>query len=125
MNETNKPEEIQEYEQTFERYLDICNRAIERNKDRFPYMDIWKARWNNMGPRKIMQCAVFDDRPKVIYTLELTDDMKIKIIEETQVPPEGVWPLKYTYLKEVTENPQKYIEHPAELVWGWLTGVFG
>ena len=24
-----------------------------------------------------------------------------------------------------TDNPQDYIEHPANLDWGWLTGVFG
>ena len=74
---------VEEYERVFERYLDICNEAIEKNKDKFPYMEIWKARWKNLGTDNILQCAVYDDRPKIIYTLQLTEDMKIKIIEKT------------------------------------------
>jgi len=116
---------VEEYERIFERYLDICNQAIERNKDKFPYMEIWKARWKNAELGNIMQCAVYDDRPKLIYTLELTEDMKIKIIKKTHVGPDDAWPFKYSYLKHVVDNPQDYIEHPANLDWGWLTGVFG
>ena len=57
--------------------------------------------------------------------LQLTEDMKIKILEKTHVAPEDVWPFKFSYLKHVVENPQDYIEHPAKLDWGWLTEVFG
>jgi NADH:ubiquinone oxidoreductase subunit D len=38
-----------EYERVLERYLDICNQAIEKNKDTFPYNEIWKARWKDLG----------------------------------------------------------------------------
>ena len=34
---------VEEYERVFERYLDICNQAIERNKNKFPYSEIWTA----------------------------------------------------------------------------------
>ncbi len=116
---------VEEYERIFERYLDVCNKAIEKNKDKFPYMEIWKARWKNLGSNNILQCAVYDDRPKVIYTLQLTEDMKIKIIKKKDVTPEDVWPFKLSYLKHVVDNPDEYIAHPANLDWGWLTGVFG
>ena len=115
---------VEEYERVFERYLDVCNQAIMKNKNKFPYMEIWKARLGSLGPNNILQCAVYDDRPKIIYTLQLTEDMKIKIIEKAYVAPEDVWPFKYSYLKHVADNPQQYIEHPANLDWGWLTGVF-
>ena len=115
---------VEEYERIFERYLEICNQALEKNKDKFPYMEIWKARWKNSELGNIMQCAVYDDRPKLIYTLELTEDMKIKVIKKTQVGPEDAWPFKYSYLKHVVDNPEDYIEQPANLDWGWLTGVF-
>jgi hypothetical protein len=118
-------EVVEEYELVFERYLDICNQAIERNKDKFPYTEIWKARWNSLERDSKIHFTVFDDRPKVVYTLQLTEDMKIKIIEKTHIVPENAWPIKYNYLKHVVENPQEYIEHPANLDWGWLTGVFG
>lgn len=120
-----KAESVEEYERIFERYLDICNQAIEKNKDKFPYMEIWKARWKKQGSENILECAVYDDRPKVIYRLQLTEDMKIKIIEKTHVAPSDAWPFRYSYLKHVVENPQDYIDHPANLDWGWLTGTFG
>lgn len=126
-NSTKRPnhsQEPQDCEAIFEQYLDICNQAIEKNKDIFPYSEIWKARWNNQSTNKILQCAVFDDRPKVVYTLELTQDMKIKILDKTYTPPEGVWPFRYSYLKHVVDNPRDYIEHPANLDWGWLNEVF-
>jgi hypothetical protein len=117
-------ETIEEYERIFERYLDVCNRAIEKNKDKFPYMEIWKARWKKLRSDNILECAVYDDRPKIIYKLQLTEDMKIRIIEKTHAVPNDVWPFKYSYLKHVVENQQDYIDHPANLDWGWLTGVF-
>lgn len=118
-----KPDE--QYAVIFERYLDICNQAIQKNKDRFPYMEICKAKWKNLGPDNILQCAVYDDRPKLVYSLQLTEDMKIAIVDKTLVPPEDAWPLKYSYLNHVVGNPAEYIDHPANLDWGWLTGVFG
>jgi Fe-S-cluster containining protein len=116
---------VEEYERVFERYLEICNQAIEKNKDKFPYLEIWKARCKDLGPDNVLQCAIYDDRPKVIYTLQLTDDMKIKIIKKAHAAREDAWPFKYSYLKQVTDNPDDYIAHPANLDWGWLTGVFG
>ena len=114
-----------EYERVFERYLDICNQAIEKNKDRYPYNEIWTARWKNLGTHNILQCAVYDDRPKVIYSLQLTEDMKIKILKKTYASPEDIWPFKFSYLKHVVENQEDYIQNPANLDWGWLTSVFG
>ena len=116
---------VEEYERVFERYLDICNQAIERNKDKFPFMEIWRARWKNLGDGNILHCAVYDDRPKIIYTLQLTEDMKIHILKKKHVAPKDAWPFKYSYLKHVVDNPQDYIDHPANLDWGWLSTVFG
>jgi hypothetical protein len=120
-----EPESVEEYERIFERYLDVCNQAIEKNKDKFPYMEIWKARWKKLGPDNILQCAVYDDKQKIIYTLQLTEDMKIKILKKATVARDDIWPFKFSYLKHVVDNPQEYIQHPANLDWGWLTEVLG
>ncbi|MFA4995124.1 MAG: hypothetical protein WC521_07475 [Bdellovibrionales bacterium] len=116
---------VEEYERIFERYLDVCNQALKKNKDRFPYKEIWAARVKTLGSDNTLQCAVYDDRPKIIYTLRLSEDMEIKIIKKEPVEQGDVWPLKYSYMKQVVDNPHEYIEHPANLDWGWLTGVFG
>lgn len=120
--ETN--ETLEEYERIFERYLDVCNQAIEANKNKFPYMEIWKARWQDLESNHVLECAVYDDRPKIFYKLQLTENMKIKIIEKSHVAPADAWPFKYSYMKHVVENPQGFIDHPANLDLGWLTGTF-
>lgn len=112
---------VEEYERIFERYLDVCNQAIEKNKNKFPYTEIWGARWKHRGLSHILQCAVYDDRPKIVYTLQLTDDIQIKVIEKTRVTPGNAWPLQYCYLQRVVDNPGDYIEHPTKLDWGWLS----
>ena len=111
---------VDEYERLFERYIDVCNQAIERNKDTFPYKEIWRARWKTLGPDDILQIVVYDDKPKIGFTLRLTEDMKIKIIEKTHDAPDDVWPLHLTFLKHVLEEPEGYIEHPARLDWGYF-----
>ena len=118
-------ETLKEYELIFEQYLEICNQAIEKNKDKFPYREIWRARWKNVQSENILECAVYDDRPKIIYTLQITEDMKIKILKKTHIAPTDAWPFKYSYLKHVVANPQDYIDHPANLDWGWLTHLLG
>jgi hypothetical protein len=125
MENTTKEIAPEEYARIFEQYVDICNQSIEKNKDKFPYMEMWKARWKNLTPNQILQCAIYDTRPKVIYKLQLTEDMKIKIISKTEVKTDDTWPFNYEYLKQVVDNPQKYIEKPAELDWGWMNDVFG
>jgi len=117
-------EAVEEYERIFERYLEVCNKALERNKGVFPYKEIWTARVKTLGRDNTLQCAVYDDRPKIIYTLRLTEDMKIEILKKEPLEKEDVWPLKYSYLKHVVDHPEEFIEHPANLDWGWLTGVF-
>jgi len=112
-----------EYERIFERYLEVCNQAIEMNKDKFPYTEIWGARWNNLKPDDTLECAVYDFRPKIVYTLQLTKDMKIKIIKKAYHTPADAWPFDYNYLKKVVDNPEEYLKHPANLDWGWLNDV--
>jgi hypothetical protein len=122
---TPPPAAVEEKDRIFESYLNICNQAIEKNKDKFPYTEIWKTRCKSLGHNNIFYCAVYDDRPKVIYSLQLTEDMKIKLIEKKNAATDGTWPFKFSYLKHVVDNSQEYIEHPANLDWGWLTEVFG
>lgn len=117
--------DAEEYEKVFQQYLEICNRAIEQNKNKFPYTEIWGARLKALEEEIKIQAVVFDDRPKLAYMLRLTRDMKIEIAEKKVIPPEDSWPFSYQYLKRVVDNPKEYIENPARLEWGWLQTVFG
>jgi hypothetical protein len=118
-------EEAHEYEQVFQQYLEICNRAIEKNKNTFPYTEIWGSRFKALETDATLHAIVYDDRPKVAFTLRLTKDMKIQIVEKKAIEPQDEWPFTYQYLKRVVDNPQEYIDHPAKLEWGWLKTIFG
>jgi len=125
MEPAQQRKDAQEYERVFQQYLEICNRAIEQNKDKFPYTEIWGARLKTLEEEMKIHAVVFDDRPKLAYILRLTKDMKIKIVEKKVIPPEDSWPFTYQYLKRVVDNPKEYIENPARLEWGWLKTIFG
>ena len=116
---------VEEYERIFERYLDVCNQAIEKNKDKFPYTEIWGARLQALEEEMKVEAIVYDDRPKAAFMLRLTRDMKIEIVEKKALPPEEAWPFTYQYLKRVVDNPKEYIDNPAKLEWGWLKEIFG
>ena len=113
-----------EYEQVFQKYLEICNRAIEQNKNKFPYTEIWGSRLKQMEEEMKVEAITYDDRPKASYMLRLTKDMKIEIVEKKELKPEEAWPFTYQYLKRVVDSPQEYIDNPAKLEWGWLKTVF-
>ena len=113
-----------EYEQVFQKYLEICNQAIEKNKSKFPYTEIWGARFKKLQKEATLDAIIYDDRPKAAFMLRLTPDMKIEIVEKKPLP-NAEWPFTYTYLKRVVDNAQEYIENPAKLEWGWLGTVFG
>ena len=125
MSSENKIKDAAEYEQVFQQYLKICNRAIELNKAKFPYTEIWGARLKDLKEEVKIHAVVFDDRPKLAYMLRLTKDMKIEIAEKKELPPEDAWPFTYQYLKRVVDNPKEYLKNPARLEWGWLQNIFG
>ncbi len=114
-----------DYEQVFQKYLEICNQAIEHNKNKFPYTEIWGARFGKLETEATLEAIIYDDRPKAAFTLRLTKDMKIEIVKKRLLSDEEEWPFTYQYLKRVVDNPKDYIENPAKLEWGWLKTVFG
>lgn len=116
----------EEYEQVFQQYLEVCNRAIEQNKHKFPYTEIWGARFKELeAAETTLHAIVYDDRPKMSFMLRVTKDMKIEIVKRKPLPSEDEWPFTYQYLKRVVNNPQDYIKNPAKLEWGWLKTIFG
>ena len=124
MSSAEQIKDAKEYDLVFQQYLEICNRAIEQNKNKFPYTEIWGARLKELKEEMDIHAVVFDDRPKLAYKLRLTKDMKIEIAEKKELPPEDAWPFTYQYLKRVVDNPKDYIDNPAKLEWGWLKTVF-
>jgi len=113
-----------EYEQLFSAYLKVCNHALENNKDVFPYKEICGATEKLLGDTAV-KMAVYDDRPKTCYRVQM-DDNKMQASEsENPDDAKDAWRLNYSYLKQVVDNPEEYVKHPAKLDWDWLRNRLG
>lgn len=106
----------------FRQYLNICNQAIERHRDEFPYKHILAAAEAVIGDRPI-DLAVYDDLPKGAFTLHMKD----KKLTNGGHPqdPKKAWRVNLSYLRQVTEHPEDYIAHPEKLDLDWLKSRMG
>ena len=106
-----------EAQELFRRYLEICNEAVQHNRDRFPYKPIWDAVETLMKDREVA-VAIYDDRPKETCEVTLQDhQLKAKQVDK---PADGAWHVNMSYLERVVRNPEEYIHNPAKIDWEWL-----
>ena len=111
----------------FARYLDICNRALARNQERFPYKQILGAAATAQRDKDIEVCIV-DDQPQASFILHM-EQGKI-----TAAPREACgkcascacftqWRVPRSYLEEVVGHADEYIQNPARIDWDWMDGL--
>lgn len=110
------------YYRIFERYLAICNQALDANKDKFPYKEIWQARSNILDENNSLPCAVYDAGPKATFILQFTKSLSIRLLNAVPADPKEAWRFDYSFLRHVVDHSQEYIDQPAKLEWGWLGG---
>ena len=111
----------QDFSELVERYMEVCNQAIEKHKDTFPYKNILKASEAFQGSG--WRFTVYDDEPKGSYQINLNDNfMEAKPCEKKH---SSGWHLNTSYLHKVTQNPQDYIDNPALLDLDWLKNRMG
>lgn len=107
-----------------QRYVDICNRALDLNKDRFPFQQILcAAREAETG--RLIEVDIVDSKPKVSYVMHIEKD---SIVTE----PHGdcddcncdrLWPVTLEYLKNVVHNSDAHINNPAKIDWEWMYNI--
>ncbi|MCB2081765.1 MAG: hypothetical protein H6908_01745 [Hyphomicrobiales bacterium] len=107
----------QDVDALFKAYLEVCNKAMDANKDRFPYKHIWEAVEKVLADKEI-EIRVIDDQPKAAYTLRIGNH-HIEIANGEKHSDDG-WKVSTSYLKEVVEHPEEYIRNPAKIDWEWL-----
>ena len=113
------------YEELMRRYLELCNQALEANKDRFPYGPIWKAAEEAMAGDEV-EFALVDDAPKA----RMQVSMKNSQIDWHTCRQEcqGEVPIRRIsadYIRKMLEDPKRVIEDPSLLDWDWLKGNAG
>lgn len=107
----------------FQKYLDICNRALAANKDRFPYKQIWETS-EKILREKTVPVAIYDDQPKAVYHLTLHDN-HIDTVDGSEQDVDHFWKMNISYLEKVTSHPEEYIRNPAKIDWDWLRSCAG
>ncbi|MCJ9427744.1 hypothetical protein [Kordiimonas marina] len=108
------------YDELMRQYLELCNKALEANKDRFPYGPIWKAAEEAMAGNEV-EFALVDDAPKARMAVSMKDT-KINF-HECNCDCHGEVPIRRIsadYIRKMLEDPEKVIEDPSLLDWDWL-----
>ena len=112
-----------EIDALFEQYLEICNQAMAKHKDEFPYKQIWEA-VEKLQRDEDIDLTIYDDAPKSHYKVKMKDK-HIDVVDVDHEDEHKGWKLNSSYLRKVVEHPQDYIDHPAKLDWDWLKDRVG
>lgn len=106
----------------FQRYLEICNKALENNKNRFPYKEILKALEGLQEDENIKVCII-DDHPQAELIMKRHNDSvtAIPCSKKLRALNAKRWNVTKSYLEDVTKNPEMYIENPALINWDWIS----
>ncbi|MDB2414163.1 hypothetical protein N9W34_00150 [Rickettsiales bacterium] len=117
-----KADDNGDIDELFNQYLEICNKAIDKHKDEFPYKQILSATNAVVGDKPI-DLTIYDDEPKGAFSLKFKD--KKLVHNGTPEDVKKAWRVNLSYVKNVLEHPDKYIEHPEKLDMDWLKSRFG
>ncbi len=107
------------YDDLMQAYLNICNAALERNKDRFPFKQIFEAARKQDFVRKIeVQIQEYNKT----YVMQIKNNSIVcgPHGECGSCQCDGKWFVSNRYLFSVVQNPKIYIQNPARLNWEWM-----
>lgn len=110
----NKPELL-------EAYVAICNTALLRNCERFPFKQILEAASNSARGR-LVEVEIKDSaaKKKYIFTIENGRIVSKEHDECGECECDDNWLIPQSYINDVVENPDDYINNPARIDWSWL-----
>lgn len=101
-------------------YFSVCNKALDLNKERFPFKQILGAAKASEKGRQVE--ARVSDHPDAVYVIEIKQGV---IASRPHVDCEDCncvrgWCVTKNYLEDVVKNPQIYIGNPAKINWEWM-----
>lgn len=113
-------------ETLFLEYLNTLNQALEAHRNETPYKQIIDASDRVFGDEKLGVAVYKTDpsSPHDFYTVKITDG-RIAFVSHGKDAPEYSWKTKESFMKDVVENKQHYIDNPQKLNWDWLKSRIG
>lgn len=106
-------------------YFNICNIALVRRRKN-PFYSGIQTLINKLDSGKVITLKVVDI-PKVpgvpagYYTTQYIDG-RFTSFSEGEHHPDIRFTLRKSFLEDVANNEDDYIEHPEKLDWSWLRG---
>lgn len=101
-------------------YIDICNEALRRNRNRFPFKQILGA-VQKLGNKTDVNLQVGEDGSCLCYKLMIGPErIELCSYGDGECKCERVWKVDEGYLELVIGYPKAFIENPAKLNWDWM-----
>ena len=109
----------------FTQYLNVVNRAIGENRDRFPYRQMLSMGERILGDKQIGVAIYKDDpsEPHDWFTIAYGDGT-FEIVEHGKKAPKISWRVKQSHLEKVVADPEPFVESPIRLDLDWLRTRF-
>ncbi len=101
-------------------YMNIVNRAIQENHDKFPFDKLISVGKDLTRDKKIGAAVYKSDakQPHDYFTITHTGD-RFKA-EQGKQAPDIEWKIKEEHLQNVVQNPNEYIQNPLKLDLDWI-----
>lgn len=102
-------------------YFNICNTALA-TRDANPVVEAVESLVARAVSGQVITLKVVDDSqaPAGYYTTRFIDG-RFTPVEEGEENPDSRFTLSRSFLQEVVDNSDRYVEHPDRLDWSWLT----
>lgn len=107
------------YDEIVHSYISICNQAIDLHRERFPFYQIWNAA-EISSKGIITKLKLHDVVPNLLYHIHVKHD-EMSLISDRAVKDHDIeWNVPLSYLSKIVELPEKYIQNPVLMDWGWF-----
>lgn len=107
--------------QLFDEALGVTNKALEENRDSKVLGTLISAGDKFLEGHKA-GVEIYDEEPSKpfdYFTIRYLNG-KLEILARGKSEHDTEWKVSRAYLKDVADNPQKYIDNPAKLNLDWL-----
>lgn len=104
------------YQHLLQQYIEVCNKALSQNQDKFPYNHLFKA-LNHVRP---VTFILVDDAPKGLFELRVESAAIHARDMNGQPPTSQAIRMNISTLEEVLQSPEEYINDPSKIDWSWV-----
>jgi len=110
-------------DQLVQKYLDVCNRALQANRDHFPWKQII-AKGETTWHGKNIGLGINEPGREVpeTYTIKFVNGQFV-YDGPGKVDTTYTWEADKAFMQKVVNSPQEYIDSPMKINWDWAASA--